>query len=112
MKGTQREHTVVVRYGMNPLKVDTRARDRAEAYAPQPTGGSVMAGVCVAVVAFLGVASLSGFYGWEVRDNVLLACLITGAGFVVGFVAYKNLKRLNRAAVRDEQAKIDKSGLG
>ena len=93
---------------MGPKPSDTRARDRAETYAPRPTGGSVMAGVCVAVVTFLGVMVVFGFYGWEVRDNVLLACLITAAGFVTGFVAYKNLKRANLTAVRDEQANIDK----
>lgn len=93
---------------MDPAPSDTRASDRAEAYAPRPTGGSIMAGVCVAVVTFLGVMVVSGFYGWEVRDNALLACLITATGFVTGFVAYKNLKRVNLTAVRHEQAKIDK----
>ncbi|WP_271085978.1 hypothetical protein [Brevundimonas sp. NIBR11] len=97
---------------MNHFEVETRARERAEAYAPQPTGGSVMAGVNVAVAALLGVASVSGFYGWDVRENLLLACLIVGTGFLIGLVAYKNLKRLNRTAVGDEQAKIDDRGLG
>ncbi len=91
---------------------DTRARDRAELYAPRPSGGSIMAGVCVAVVAFLGVMVVSGFYGWEVRDNVLPACLITAAGFCVGFAGYKGQKRKNLTAVGLEQSKIDRSETG
>ena len=40
---------------MKSTPPDNRARDRAEAYSPRPAGGSIMAGVCVGVVALLGV---------------------------------------------------------
>lgn len=87
---------------MKSTPPDNRARDRAEAYSPRPAGGSIMAGVCVGVVALLGVKVVSSFYGWEVRDNALLACLVTSTGFATGFAVYKNHKRKNLAAVRTE----------
>ena len=65
-----------------------------------------MAGLCVATVALLGVVAVSGFYGWKVADNLLLAVVLSVAGFVTGLLAYKNLKRRNRAAVRAERHTI------
>lgn len=37
------------------------AADRAELYAPAPTGGSIMAGNCTGVMALLGVSSSRAF---------------------------------------------------
>ena len=66
-----------------------------------------MAGVCTAVVALIGDLAVSAFYGWEVREHIAVAVVITAVGFVSGVLGYKNLKRKNRRAVRAERARID-----
>ena len=63
------------------------AVERAEKYAPMPTGGSFMAGVCGAVVALLADAALSAFYGWHVGDHVLIAAFVA----LVGFLGHRRL---------------------
>lgn len=83
------------------------AEARAEVYAPAPTGGATMAGVCVAVVALVGDLVVSGFYGWRVQDHLVLATAITFAGFGVGVAAYKSLARVNRRAARAERRELD-----
>ena len=67
------------------------AVERAEKYAPMPTGGSFMAGVCGAVVALLADAALSAFYGWHVGDHVLIAAFVAIGGFLVGFLGHRRL---------------------
>lgn len=83
------------------------AEDRAEVYAPAPTGGLVMAGVCGAVLALGADFAVSGFYGWEVRNHLLLSVGVTLAGFLIGLLGYKRLARANRRATRAERREID-----
>lgn len=83
------------------------ASERAEGYAPQPTGGAFMAGVCVACVALVGHIWIAAFYDWRVRDHLFVAALLTIGGFVVGLLAYRRLARRNRAARHDELKQID-----
>lgn len=83
------------------------ANDRAEKYAPAPTGGSLLAGVCGAVVALLGDVGVSAFYGWRLRDHLLLSAGVTVIGFLIVFVGYKRLGRLSRAARKSERAQVD-----
>jgi hypothetical protein len=71
-----------------------------------PQGGSVMAGVCGAVVAWLGDATVSAFYGWRVLDHPLIAALVIVAGFGVGFLAHKRWRRISRKARHAELAQI------
>jgi hypothetical protein len=85
----------------------TLAQDRAEKYAPAPTGGSLMAGVCTAAVLLGGDFVVSGFYGWKVSDNLILAAAVTLGGFFAGMIGYKRLARTNRRAVRSERSGID-----
>jgi hypothetical protein len=92
---------------MNQDEREDLASERAEGYAPRPTGGAFMAGVCVACVVLLGDVSVSAFYGWRVLDHLLLASLLTVAGFLIGFLGYRRLARLNRAARRAELKQID-----
>lgn len=84
------------------------ATERAEAYAPRPTGGSLMAGVCGAVVALLGDVAVSTFYGWRAREHLLLAAAVSAAGFVVVFLGYKRKAQLSRHARRAELAKLER----
>lgn len=86
---------------------EARAARRAERYAPMPTGGSLMAGICGAVVALIGSVAVAAFYGWQLRDHVLIAACVTSAGFLVGLVGYKRLARLNRRARLAELAQIN-----
>jgi len=88
------------------------AEERAERYAPAPTGGALMAGVCVAAVALGGDFLVSGFYGWSVGDQPLVAIAATILGFLVGFVGYKKLARTNRRATRAERRRIDAAQSG
>lgn len=85
------------------------AADRAALYAPAPTGGSIMAGVCVGVVALLAVFVVSGFYALKVGDHLVLTTGITAAGFLTGLLGYKRLARANRRATRTERQAIDDS---
>lgn len=66
-----------------------------------------MAGLCVAVVALGGDLVISAFYGWPAQDNLLIAALITLAGFLVGFIGYKRVARSNRRAIRLELDQIN-----
>jgi hypothetical protein len=83
------------------------ATERAEIYAPKPSGGSFMAGICVATVVLLGDAAVSRFYGWRIQDHLWVALIVTTAGFFVGLIAHKRLGRRSRKARRAERTQID-----
>lgn len=85
----------------------TLARDRAETYAPAPTGGSLMAGLCTAAVALGGDFAVSGFYGWAVRDHPIVATGVTVGGFLAGWIGYKRLARTHGRATMAERGRID-----
>ena len=87
---------------------DRLAVERAEKYAPKPTGGAFMAGVAVAGAALLGDFAFSAFYGWRVPDHMLIAALVTALGFLVGVIGYWRLARLSRRARHAELAKINR----
>jgi hypothetical protein len=82
------------------------ATERAEKYAPRPTGGAFMAGVYTAAVVLLLDIAFSAFYGWRVRDHLLIATMVTASGFVVGVIGYWRLAHLSRKARRAELTKI------
>ncbi|WP_333612173.1 hypothetical protein [Brevundimonas bullata] len=83
------------------------AGERAELYAPAPTGGSTMAGLCAGTVSLLGVFVVSGFYGHDVKDHLVLTAVATAVGFLAGVIGYKKVARANRHAVRTERQAID-----
>lgn len=83
------------------------AETRAEKYAPAPTGGSLMAGVCTAFVALGTDVLISRFYAWPWREHLLLTALVTLVGFLVGVVAYRRLARAHGRAVKAERRQID-----
>lgn len=88
------------------------AAERAEKYAPMPTGGAFMAGVCGAVVAVLADTAFSAFYGWRVRDHLLIATFMAIAGFLAGVLVHRRLAGLSRKARRAElnQINLDEDG--
>ena len=92
---------------MTPDERQQLATERAEAYAPKPTGGSIMAGVCVATVVLLGWFAVSRFYGWALREHLLIALVSAPSGFLVGLVGYKRLAHLSRTARQAERRRID-----
>ena len=67
-----------------------------------------MAGVCIATVALLADIAFSAFYGWRVRDHILVATIVTALGFLVGVVGYWRLGRLSRKARHAERSKINR----
>lgn len=94
-----------------PKRINRQAREdlsieRAEQYAPRPTGGLVMAGVCGAGLALVGDMVVSGFYGWRVLDHGLIAVIVTAMGFAAGVAVYLRLARRSRKARKQELAQI------
>ena len=85
----------------------TLAAQRARRYAPKPTGGAVMTGVCGAVVALLVDVAASGFYGWRVIEHAWLRAAAMAAGFMLVTLGYQRAKRLNRTARHDELTQIN-----
>lgn len=92
---------------MNKDERTALAAERAQRYAPNPTGGAVMAGVCGAAVVLLVDVSASGFYGWRVIDHVCLTTIAMAAGFLLVAIGYLRAKRLNRTARREELTQIN-----
>ena len=84
------------------MERENLATKRAEEYAPMPEGGTLMAGVCGAVVAVLIDVAVSAFYGWQVRDHILIMAVLIVVGFMVGFLGHKRLARRHRKARREE----------
>lgn len=78
------------------------ASARAEAYAPKPTGGSVMAGLSVGVVAFGVSYGVLRFYGHALADYPLVVALLVAASTLIAFAAYKRAARRHRRAYRYE----------
>jgi hypothetical protein len=83
------------------------AADRAEKYAPRPTGGAVMAGATGAGLLLAADAVIAGFYGWRLRDHLLLLSILMGCGFLLGLFVFLRLNRLNRRARHAERMQID-----
>lgn len=78
------------------------AAQRAEVYAPRPTGGSALAGFCGATVAVLIAYLVGRNYGWRLEEQSVIAALVVGVGFAVGFVGYRRARERNRVARVDE----------
>jgi len=97
----------MVDFAMHQDERKILAAERAHRYAPKPTGGAVMAGVCGAVVALLVDVAASGFYGWRVIEHVRLTAVAMAAGFMLVTLGYLRAKRLNRTARHEELIQIN-----
>jgi hypothetical protein len=85
------------------------SEERAERYAPAPTGGSFLAGFCGAVVAMVAMIAAGRFYGFRVQDHLVAASVAALLGFAMAFIGYKRAGMKSRTAQREERAKIDQS---
>ncbi|MNE50414.1 hypothetical protein D3C87_341020 [compost metagenome] len=92
---------------MTDARKQKLAGERAELYAPAPTGGSTMAGLCAGTVSLLGVFVVSGFYGHDVKDHLVLTAVATAVGFLAGVIGYKKVARANHRAVRTGRKALD-----
>lgn len=86
---------------------DHLARERADEYAPHPTGGLGMAGVLGAGLVLGAVAVVCGFYGWKLQDHLLMLLGLMAVGFGVALIVYTRLAKKNRRARKAERARID-----
>jgi hypothetical protein len=59
-------------------------------------------------VALLAIAAVSAFYGWRVRDHILIATFVTLGGFLIGFLGQRRLAGLSRKARRAELNQINR----
>lgn len=93
---------------MEEKRRDDLAATRAQAYAPRPTGGAIMAGLLGAGLMLAADAVVSGFYGWRLRDHLALLAILVGAGFLLGLLVYVRLIGHNRRARAAERAQINR----
>lgn len=90
---------------MDKSTLQREAAERAEIYAPLPTGGAWRAALCGGVVALVAVFAVSEFYGWRMADHLPVVLPILVAASVFAFVAYGRARRRNRRAQADELAR-------
>lgn len=93
---------------MKPDEREQLAAERANAYAPKPTGGYVVAGLSGGAFAFVADLAVSKFYGWRMLDHLWIAAAATWVGLIIGVSIYATLDRRNRRARRHERTAIDK----
>lgn len=76
-----------------------RKREAAEElYAPLPTGGPWLAGLCGATAAMVTLYTIGKFYALPLRPNSVAVILITLASFLVVYVGYRRARERNRKA--------------
>ena len=93
---------------MDPYERNKLAAERAEHYAPRPTGGAIMAGLCGAAMALLADVSASKFYAWPLAGHVPATVLVVIFGFIVVLVGYRRAARRNRHAQLKELGQINR----
>jgi hypothetical protein len=74
------------------------AAERAELYAPKPTGGPWLAGLCGATVAMVALYTIGKVYALPLRQNLTAVALITLASYVAVYVGYRRARERNRKA--------------
>lgn len=82
-----------------------KAAERAEVYAPRPTGGPWLAGFCGAVVAMVVLYTIGQVYELPVRENLIIVAPLVVAAFGLGFDGYRRAKRKHRKAQARELRK-------
>lgn len=87
---------------MEPENKPNEAAERAERYAPKPTGGAWRAGLNGAVVALIGVYIVGSFYDVPLRISFLAAVPIVAIAYLVVYVGYRRARGRNRTAQADE----------
>lgn len=81
------------------------AAERAEVYAPKPTGGAWLAGACGAVVAMVVLFTIGKIYELPLQPNLIFAAPIVLTAFVSVYIGYRRARDKNRKAQADEVEK-------
>lgn len=97
---------------MNPEQKRELAGQRAETYAPAPTGGVALAALCGAVMVMGAYWAVSEFYDWRPAEHPFLVVVAGAMGGAVFAVAYDRAARKNRRARRAELVGIDREEQG
>jgi hypothetical protein len=90
---------------MDDAKREREAAERAEVYAPKPTGGAWLAGFCGAVVAMVVLFTIGKVYELPLQPNLIFAVPIVLAAFIAVYVGYRRARGRNRKAQADEMDK-------
>ena len=90
---------------MDDARREREAAERAEIYAPKPTGGAWLAGSCGAVVAMVVLFTIGKVYELPLQPNLIFAVPIVLAAFVTVYVGYRRARGKNRQAQADEMEK-------
>lgn len=90
---------------MDDARREREAAERAEVYAPKPTGGAWLAGFCGAVVAMVVLFTIGKVYELPLQPNLIFAVPIVLAAFVTVYVGYRRARGKNRQAQADEMEK-------
>lgn len=89
---------------MSARNLRGQASDRAEVYAPKPTGGSLMAGFSVGLIALGAIYGVLRFYNHRLAEFPVVVSAIVLASTLIGFASYKRAARKHRRAVERELA--------
>lgn len=92
---------------MDDNERDILADQRANIYAPKPTGGAALSGFCGSTLALLAAVMISKFYGLSLEDYLAETIAFTIVAFGGGAVIHHRLRRVNRKARAAERARID-----
>ena len=90
---------------MDDARREREAAERAEVYAPKPTGGAWLAGSCGAVVAMVVLFTIGKVYELPLQPNLIFAVPIVLAAFVTVYVGYRRARGKNRQAQAHEMEK-------
>lgn len=90
---------------MDDARRGREAAERAEVYAPKPTGGAWLAGACGAVVAMVALFTIGKVYELPLQPNLIFAVPLVIAAFIAVYVGYRRARDKNRKALADEVEK-------
>lgn len=95
-------HTLVNESRHAALKA---ARAKAELYAPHPTGGYFISGLCGATIGLLGSHIAALFYSLPQTVALGAGVVSTTSGTLAGLYIYRRARHRNRKAIAREMAR-------
>lgn len=81
------------------------AKAKAELYAPRPTGGYFISGLCGATVGLLAIHIASLFYSLPQTAALGAGVVSTTSGTLAGLYIYRRARYRNRKAIAREMAR-------
>jgi hypothetical protein len=104
--------SAVGRQAVEDAKRKREAAERAELYAPTPTGGPWLAGLCGATVAMVALYTIGKVYALPLGENWVPVVMITLASFLVVCVGYRRARERNRKArVAEADMDLERGGV-